>query len=190
MGVNCAAIAPTLISSELFGHEKGTFTGAMQRRRGRFELAHQGTLFLDEVGEMPAETQLALLRVLQERQFERVGGSTAIPMDVRVIAATNSDLPAAVAAGEFRSDLFYRLNVFPIDVPPLRQRTEDVPVLVEYFVKRFAERMSKQIRRIDRRTLKLCRTYPWPGNIRELQNIVERSVILCTGDTLTIHPTE
>jgi PAS domain S-box-containing protein len=186
VGVNCAAIAPALIASELFGHEKGAFTGAMQQRRGRFELAHQGTIFLDEVGDVPAETQLALLRVLQERQFERVGGSTPIPVDVRVIAATNADLSAAVAAGEFRSDLFYRLNVFPIEVPPLRQRAEDVPVLVEHFVKRFAERMRKQIRRIDKRTLKLCQTYPWPGNIRELQNIVERSVILCTGDTLTI----
>jgi PAS domain S-box-containing protein len=186
VSVNCAAIAPALISSELFGHEKGAFTGAMQQRRGRFELAHQGTIFLDEIGEVPAETQLALLRVIQEREFERVGASDAIPADVRILAATNRDLSAAVAAGTFRSDLFYRLNVFPIEVPPLRQRKEDVPILVEYFVKRFAERMGKQIRRIDKRTLELCETYAWPGNIRELQNIVERSVILCTGDTFTI----
>jgi PAS domain S-box-containing protein len=188
VGVNCAAIPPALIASELFGHEKGAFTGATQQRRGRFELAHQGTIFLDEIGEIPIETQLALLRVLQERQLDRVGGGSAIPVDVRVIAATNHDLPAAVAAGRFRSDLFYRLNVFPIDVPPLRQRKEDVPLLLEYFVKRFADKMGKRIRRIDKRTLELCQAYGWPGNIRELQNIVERSVILCTGDTLAIDP--
>ena len=158
----------------------------MQQRRGRFELAHQGTLFLDEIGEVPMETQLALLRVLQERQFERVGGSAAIPVDVRIIAATNRDLSAAVTAGTFRSDLFYRLNVFPIEVPPLRERREDIPLLVDYFVTRFAEKMGKRIRCVDPRTLDRCLAYAWPGNIRELQNIVERSVILCTDDTLSI----
>jgi transcriptional regulator with GAF, ATPase, and Fis domain len=186
ISVNCAAIPPSLISSELFGHEKGAFTGAVQQRRGRFELAHSGTIFLDEIGEVPAETQLALLRVLQERQFERVGGSRAIPVNVRVIAATNRDLPAATAAGLFRSDLYYRLNVFPIAVPPLRKRKEDIPLLVEYFVRKFAEGMAKQIRRIEKRTMDLCEAYSWPGNIRELQNIVERAVILCSGDTLSI----
>jgi PAS domain S-box-containing protein len=186
VGVNCAAIPVGLIASELFGHERGAFTGASQLRRGRFELAHQGTIFLDEIGEVPAETQLALLRVLQERQIERVGGGDPIPLDVRVIAATNRDLSASVTAGTFRADLFYRLNVFPLDVPPLRQRQEDIPLLVEYFLKRFAEKMKKRIRRVDERALERCKAYPWPGNIRELQNIVERAVILCTGDTLTI----
>ncbi len=186
VSVNCAAIPPALIASELFGHEKGAFTGATQQRRGRFELAHQGTIFLDEIGEIPLETQLALLRVLQERQFDRVGGGEAIPVDVRILAATNRDLSAAVAAGSFRSDLFYRLNVFPVDVPPLRQRGEDVPLLLEYFAKRFGDKMGKRIRGIERRTVELCRAYAWPGNIRELQNIVERSVILCTGDTLSV----
>ncbi len=186
ISVNCAAIPSSLIASELFGHEKGAFTGALQRRQGRFELAHSGTIFLDEIGELPAETQLALLRVLQERQFERVGGSRVIPVDVRVIAATNRDLEAAIAAGVFRSDLFYRLNVFPIDVPPLRQRTKDIPMLIEYFVKRYAEKARKKISKIDKTTLQLCQSYYWPGNIRELQNIVERSVILCTGDTFWI----
>jgi PAS domain S-box-containing protein len=186
ISVNCAAIPPSLIASELFGHEKGAFTGALQRRQGRFELAHSGTIFLDEIGELPAETQIALLRVLQERQFERVGGSRAIPTDVRIIAATNRDLAAAIASGTFRADLFYRLNVFPIHVPPLRQRQEDIPMLVEYFVKRYAEKARKQISKIDKNTLELCQSYGWPGNIRELQNIVERSVILSTGDTLWI----
>ena len=186
VGVNCAAIPVGLIASELFGHERGAFTGATQLRRGRFELAHQGTIFLDEIGEIPAETQLALLRVLQERQIERIGGGDPIPVDVRVVAATNRDLSAAVAAGSFRADLFYRLNVFPVDVPPLRQRREDIPLLVEYFVKRFAEKMKKRIRRVDERALERCQAYPWPGNIRELQNIVERAVILCAGDTLAI----
>jgi len=186
ISVNCAAIPSSLIASELFGHEKGAFTGALQRRQGRFELAHSGTIFLDEIGELPAETQLALLRVLQERQFERVGGSRVIPVDVRVIAATNRDLQAAITAGVFRSDLFYRLNIFPIDVPPLRQRTKDIPMLIEYFVKRHAEKARKKISKIDKTTLKLCQSYHWPGNIRELQNIVERSVILCTGDTFWI----
>ena len=186
VSINCAAIPPSLIASELFGHEKGAFTGAVQQRRGRFELAHSGTIFLDEIGEVPVETQLALLRVLQERQFERVGGSRAIPVDVRIIAATNRDLSLAIAAGTFRSDLFYRLNVFPIQVPPLRKRTEDIPLLVEYFVKKFAEKMAKRITQIEKRTLELCQAYSWPGNIRELQNIVERSMILCTGDTFSI----
>jgi len=184
--VNCAAIPSSLIGSELFGHEKGAFTGALQRRQGRFELAHSGTIFLDEIGELPHETQTALLRVLQERQFERVGGNRVLSTDVRVIAATNRDLSAAVASGTFRADLFYRLNVFPLHVPPLRNRKEDIPMLVEYFVKRYAEKAGKQISKIDKNTLKLCQSYPWPGNIRELQNIVERSVILCTGDTFWI----
>jgi transcriptional regulator with GAF, ATPase, and Fis domain len=186
VSVNCAAIPPALIASELFGHEKGAFTGAVQQRRGRFELAHQGTIFLDEIGEVPMETQLALLRVLQERQFERVGGGDAIPVDVRILAATNRDLAAAVAKGTFRSDLFYRLNVFPIDVPRLRDRREDIPILLEYFVRRFADKMGKRIPRIDSRSVEQCRAYAWPGNIRELQNIVERSVILCAGNTLVI----
>jgi PAS domain S-box-containing protein len=186
ISVNCASIPSSLIASELFGHEKGAFTGAVQRRQGRFELAHSGTIFLDEVGDVPAETQVALLRVLQERQFERVGGNRLLPTDVRVIAATNSDLTAAIDAGTFRSDLFYRLNVFPIEVPPLRKRKEDIPMLVEYFVKRYAEKAGKQIRKIDNNTLELCQSYAWPGNIRELQNIVERSVILTSGDTFWI----
>jgi PAS domain S-box-containing protein len=186
ISVNCASMPSSLIASELFGHEKGAFTGAVQRRQGRFELAHSGTIFLDEVGELPAETQIALLRVLQERQFERVGGNRIIPTDVRVIAATNRDLTAAIAAGTFRSDLFYRLNVFPVEVPPLRKRKEDIPMLVEYFVKRYAEKAGKQICKIDNKTLELCQSYPWPGNIRELQNIVERSVILCSGDAFWI----
>ena len=186
VSVNCAAIPRDLIASELFGHEKGAFTGATQQRLGRFELAEGGTIFLDEVGELPAVTQIALLRVLQEHEFERVGGSRSIHADVRVIAATNRDLQAAIAGGTFRSDLFYRLNVFPIEVPPLRKRREDIPMLVEYFVKRYAEKAGKQIRKIDKNTLEQCQSYPWPGNIRELQNIVERSVILCGGDTFWI----
>jgi PAS domain S-box-containing protein len=186
VGVNCAAIPATLIASELFGHEKGAFTGALQQRRGRFELAQKGTIFLDEIGDVPAETQVALLRVLQEREFERVGGSGAISLNVRIIAATNRDLSAAASAGTFRSDLYYRLNVFPITVPPLRERREDVPLLVEYFVKRFAQKMGKRIRTIAKRTLEACQAYAWPGNIRELQNIVERSMILCTGETFAI----
>jgi transcriptional regulator with GAF, ATPase, and Fis domain len=186
ISANCAAIPTSLIASELFGHEKGAFTGAVQQRRGRFELAHSGTIFLDEIGEIPLETQVALLRVLQERQIERVGGSRSIPVDLRVIAATNRDLSAAITAGTFRSDLFYRLSVFPIEMPPLRKCREDIPLLVEYFVKRFAEKLPKRISKIDARTLQLCEAYPWPGNIRELQNIVERSVILCSGDTFSI----
>src|SRR5467141_548762 len=186
ISVNCASIPSSLIASELFGHEKGAFTGAVQRRQGRFELAHSGTIFLDEVGDLPAEAQITLLRVLQERQFERVGGNRILTTDVRVIAAPNRDLTAAIAAGAFRADLFYRLNVFPIEVPPLRKRKEDIPMLVEYFVKRYAEKAGKQIRKIDRNTLERCQSYAWPGNIRELQNIVERSVILCSGDTFWI----
>jgi transcriptional regulator with GAF, ATPase, and Fis domain len=179
-------IPPSLIASELFGHEKGAFTGALQQRRGRFELAHSGMIFLDEIGEIPAETQVALLRVLQERQIERVGGNRAVLVDVRVIAATNRDLAAAITAGTFRSDLFYRLNVFPIQMPPLRKREEDIPLLIEYFVKRFSEKLAKRITRIEKRTLELCDGYSWPGNIRELQNIVERAVILCSSDMLSI----
>jgi PAS domain S-box-containing protein len=186
ISVNCASIPTSLIASELFGHEKGAFTGALQQRQGRFELAHSGTIFLDEIGELPAETQISLLRVLQERQFERVGGSRVVPTDVRVITATNRDLSAAIAVGTFRADLFYRLNVFPIEMPPLRQRKEDIPVLVEYFVKRYAEKMGKQIRKIDKHTLERCQAYHWPGNIRELQNIIERSVILCSGNTFWV----
>jgi PAS domain S-box-containing protein len=184
--VNCASIPSSLIASELFGHEKGAFTGALQRQQGRFELADSGTIFLDEIGELPAETQIALLRVLQERQFERVGGTRVIPTDVRIIAATNRDLSVGIASGTFRADLFYRLNVFPIHVPPLRNRKEDIPMLVEYFVKRYAAKARKEINKIDKNTLKLCQSYHWPGNIRELQNIVERSVILCNGDTFWI----
>ncbi len=186
VSVNCAALAPSLISSELFGHEKGAFTGATQRRLGRFELAHGGTIFLDEVGELPPDTQVALLRVLQEREFERVGGTQSIKVDVRVIAATNRDLKAAVGKGTFRQDLFYRLNVFPIEVPPLRERRDDILMLVEYFVQRYANRAGKNIRSIDRKTLDLLQSYDWPGNIRELQNVVERSVILTSGDTLSL----
>jgi transcriptional regulator with GAF, ATPase, and Fis domain len=186
ISVNCASIPTSLIASELFGHEKGAFTGAVQRRQGRFELAHSGTIFLDEVGDLPAEAQVTLLRVLQERQFERVGGNHILTTDVRVIAATNRDLTAAIAAGTFRSDLFYRLNVFPIEVPPLRKRKEDIPILVEYFVKRYAEKTGKQICKIEKNTLELCQAYPWPGNIRELQNIVERSVILTSGNVFRI----
>ena len=184
--VHCAAVPTSLIASELFGHEKGAFTGALQRRQGRFELANSGSIFLDEVGELPAETQVALLRVLQERQFERVGSTRPIACDVRVIAATNRDLQTAIADGTFRADLFYRLNVFPIEVPPLRQRKGDIPLLVEYFVRRYANKARKHISKIDKKTLKLCESYDWPGNIRELQNIIERSVILCDGDTFWI----
>jgi transcriptional regulator with GAF, ATPase, and Fis domain len=186
VSVNCAAVPRELIASELFGHEKGAFTGAIQRRVGRFELAHGGTLFLDEVGELSSEIQVALLRVLQERQFERVGGTAAIRVDVRVVAATNRDLEAAIEAGRFRSDLFYRLNVFPITVPPLRERADDIPLLVEYFVDRYARQAGKTIRRVNRRTLDRLQSYPWPGNVRELQNVIERSVIVCDTDELTV----
>ena len=186
VSVNCAALAPTLISSELFGHEKGAFTGATQRRLGRFELADGGTIFLDEVGELLPETQVALLRVLQEREFERVGGTQPIRIDVRVIAATNRDLGAAVANGSFRQDLFYRLNVFPIEVPPLRERQDDILMLVEYFVHRYATRAGKNIRSIDKKTLDLLQAYDWPGNIRELQNVIERSVILSSSEVFAV----
>src|ERR1700758_2196820 len=179
--VNCAAIPQSLIASELFGHEKGSFTGATQRRLGRFESADGGTIFLDEVGDLPAETQVALLRVLQEREFERVGGTQSVSVDVRVIAATNRDLTSAVTDGSFRDDLFYRINVFPIEVPPLRERTDDIPLLVEYFIGRFGKKVGKKFRAIDTKTMELFRAYDWPGNIRELQNVVERAVIL--GET-------
>jgi formate hydrogenlyase transcriptional activator len=186
VSVNCAAIPTTLIGSELFGHERGAFTGALQRRLGRFELADGGTIFLDEVGELPAETQIALLRVLQERQLERVGGSETISIDARVIAATNRDLKDAIAGRGFRSDLFYRLNVFPLHVPALRDRREDIPLLVEYFIHRFARMAGKKITSIDAESLELLRAYAWPGNIRELQNVIERSVILCEGEVFSI----
>jgi formate hydrogenlyase transcriptional activator len=186
ISVNCAAIPPSLVASELFGSEKGAFTGAIQLRLGRFELADGGTLFLDEIGDLPPETQIALLRVLQERTFERVGSSQPFRVNVRVLAATNRDLQTAVAAGQFRQDLFYRLNVFPIHVPPLRDRVEDIPLLVEYFVKQYAKKTGKKIRNIKRKTLQLLQAYDWPGNIRELQNVVERAVILSDEDTLVV----
>jgi PAS domain S-box-containing protein len=186
VAVNCAAIPRELTASELFGHEKGAFTGAIQRRVGRFELATGGTIFLDEVGELSPDTQVALLRVLQEREFERVGGREPIRVDVRVIAATNRDLQAAVDDGTFRQDLFYRLNVFPLEIPPLRERREDIPVLVEYFIHRFAREVGKTIRRVGRRTLNHLQSYPWPGNVRELQNVIERSVIVCDTDEFTV----
>jgi transcriptional regulator with GAF, ATPase, and Fis domain len=186
VSVNCAALAPSLISSELFGHERGAFTGAVQRRVGRFELAHGGTIFLDEVGELSTEAQVALLRVLQEREFERVGGTESIHVDVRVVAATNRDLRAEILNAKFRSDLFYRLNVFPIEVPPLRERKDDIPLLLEYFVKLYAARTHKKLPLIDDKTFELFRSYDWPGNIRELQNVVERSVILTQSDVLSV----
>jgi transcriptional regulator with GAF, ATPase, and Fis domain len=186
VSVNCAAIPAALIGSELFGHEKGAFTGASQRRLGRFELADGGTLFLDEVGDLPAETQIALLRVLQEQQFERIGGTQSIAVDVRIIAATNRDLRAAVSAGAFRSDLFYRLSVFPIAVPPLRDRKDDIPLLVGYLTERYASKAGKKFRHIHKRTLELFQAYDWPGNIRELQNVIERAVILCDGETFSV----
>jgi PAS domain S-box-containing protein len=186
VSVNCAAIPRELIASELFGHEKGAFTGATQQRLGRFELANGGTLFLDEVGELPSETQIALLRVLQEHEFERVGGTRPIRADVRVIAATNRDLQAAISAGSFRSDLFYRLHVFPIEIPALRERREDIPLLVEYFIDRYARKAGKNIKRVNKKTLELLESYPWPGNIRELQNVMERSVILCETEIFSI----
>jgi len=186
VSVNCAALAPSLITSELFGYEKGAFTGATQRRLGRFELADGGTIFLDEVGELSPDIQVALLRVLQERAFERVGGSQPIHVDVRVIAATNRDLQTAVAHGTFRQDLFYRLNVFPIEVPPLREREDDILMLVEYLIQRYASRAGKNFRSIDKKTLDVLQAYDWPGNIRELQNIIERSVILSSSDVFSV----
>jgi PAS domain S-box-containing protein len=184
--VNCATIPASLISSELFGHEKGAFTGAFQRRLGRFEAADGGTIFLDEIGELPAETQISLLRVLQEREIERLGSNQPVAIDVRILAATNRNLKAAVAEGTFRSDLFYRLNVFPIQIPSLRERADDIPLLVEYLIDRYGKRAGKRIRNIQKRTLDLFAGYDWPGNIRELQNIVERSVLLCDGDTFSV----
>jgi formate hydrogenlyase transcriptional activator len=186
VAVNCAAIPRDLIASELFGHEKGAFTGAVHRQLGRFELADGGTIFLDEIGELSSDIQVALLRVLQEREFERIGGRQTIHVDVRVIAATNRDLNAAVAGGMFRQDLFYRLNVFPLEMPPLRNRREDIPVLVEYFIDRYARKAGKTIRRVNKRTLDLLQSYPWPGNVRELQNVIERSVIVCDTDEFTV----
>src|ERR1700733_13430457 len=186
VSVNCAAIPRDLIASELFGHEKGAFTGATQQRLGRFELANGGTIFLDEVGELPAETQIALLRVLQEHEFERVGGSRQIRADVRVLAATNRDLQGAISTGSFRSDLFYRLNVFPIEIPPLRERREDIPMLVEYFIDRYARKAGKTFQALNKRSLDLLQSYSWPGNIRELQNVIERSVILCETEIFSI----
>ncbi len=186
VSVNCAAIPRDLIGSELFGHEKGAFTGATQRRLGRFELAEGGTIFLDEIGELSAETQIALLRVLQEHEFERVGGAETIRANVRVIAATNRDLEAAVAASLFRSDLFYRLNVFPVEMPPLRERREDIPMLVEYFIDRYARRAGKSFQTLNKKSLDLLQSYSWPGNIRELQNVIERSVIVCDRENFSV----
>jgi transcriptional regulator with GAF, ATPase, and Fis domain len=181
ISVNCAAVPSSLIMSELFGHEKGAFTGALQRRPGRFELAEGGTIFLDEVGDLPMETQIALLRVLQEREFERVGGTETLRANVRVISATNRDLHAGIADGAFRSDLYYRLNVFPIELPPLRERKDDVPQLVNYFVNRYAKRAGKKIKHIQKKALEALQEYSWPGNVRELQNVIERSLII--GET-------
>jgi PAS domain S-box-containing protein len=189
IGVNCAAIPASLIASELFGHEKGAFTGATQRRLGRFESANGGTIFLDEVGDLPTEVQIALLRVLQEREIERVGSDRPIPVNVRVLAATHRDLNTLVAEGKFRQDLMYRLNVVPIEVPSLRERAADIPLLVDYFIDRFGKKAGKRFRRIDKRTLKLFQAYGWPGNIRELQNVIERAVILSDGDTFSVDET-
>jgi formate hydrogenlyase transcriptional activator len=188
VSVNCAALSPSVLPSELFGHEAGAFTGATKKRVGRFELAHQGTLFLDEIGEISPEHQVMLLRVLQERAIERVGGNEAIPVDVRIVAATHQDLPALVAAGKFRADLFYRLNVFPIGVPPLRERPDDIPDLARHFLHQFARRMNKPLEDIDARSLERLKSYPWPGNVRELENIVERAVIRASEDPIEIDP--
>jgi formate hydrogenlyase transcriptional activator len=187
--VNCAAIPASLIASELFGHEKGAFTGAIQRRLGRFELADGGTIFLDEIGDLPSETQIGLLRVLQEREIERIGGNQPISVDVRVLAATNRDLKAAMAAGTFRQDLFYRLNVFPIQIPSLRERVDDIPLLVTYLIERYAKKAGKQIRNIQKETLELFQAYDWPGNIRELQNVIQRAIVLCEGETFSVDET-
>jgi DNA-binding NtrC family response regulator len=186
VNVNCAAIPSSLVASELFGHEKGAFTGAIQRRMGRFELADGGTIFLDEIGDLPAETQVTLLRVLQERVFERVGGQAALSADVRVIAATNRDLQAAIAAGDFRSDLYYRLNVFPIYIPPLRERQEDIPALVDAFISRHASKSASPVRHVSDQTLARLQAYSWPGNVRELQNVIERALIVCDTEYLTV----
>ncbi len=189
IGVNCAAIPPSLIASELFGHEKGAFTGATQRRLGRFESANGGTIFLDEVGDLPPEVQIALLRVLQEREIERVGSDRPISVDVRVLAATHRDLNALVAEGKFRQDLLYRLNVVPIEMPSLRERAADIPLLVEYFIDRFGKKAGKKFKTINRKTLQLFQAYGWPGNVRELQNVIERAVILSDGDTFSVDET-
>ena len=189
VSVNCAAIPRDLIASELFGHEKGAFTGALQRRLGRFELAEGGTIFLDEVGELPIDTQITLLRVLQEREFWRVGGTRSIQANVRVIAATNRNLQSAIVAGNFRRDLFYRLNVFPMEMPPLRERRGDIPALVEYFVDRHAKKLGKRICGVNHNTMELLQSYRWPGNIRELQNVIERSVIVCETEDLSVDET-
>src|SRR5580700_5834201 len=184
--MNCVVTPSSLMAAELFGYEKGAFTGASQRHAGRFEVANRGTIFLDEIGDMPGETQVALLRVLQEHEFERVGGTQSIPVDVRVIAATNCDLQAAVRSGKFRLDLFYRLNVFPIHIPPLRDRPEDIVLLAKYFIDRYATKAAKRIRRVEKRTAELLEAYDWPGNIRELQNVIERAMILCDSDTFSV----
>jgi formate hydrogenlyase transcriptional activator len=189
IGVNCAAIPPSLVASELFGYEKGAFTGATQRRLGRFESANGGTIFLDEVGDLPAEMQIALLRVLQEREIERIGSNEPIPVDVRVLGATHRDLNALVAQGKFRQDLLYRLNVVPIEIPSLRERAADIPLLVEYFIDRFGKKAGKKFRTIDKKTLGLFQAYGWPGNIRELQNVIERAVILSDGDNFSVDET-
>jgi formate hydrogenlyase transcriptional activator len=186
VSVNCAVVPRDLIASELFGHEKGSFTGATQQRLGRFELAEGGTLFLDEIGELPVETQIALLRVLQEHEFERVGGTRSIGTNVRLIAATNRDLEAAIAGDTFRSDLFYRLNVFPIEIPPLRERSEDIPILIEYFIDRYARKAGKRFQAVSKRSVDLLQSYSWPGNIRELQNVIERSVIVCESENFSV----
>jgi transcriptional regulator with GAF, ATPase, and Fis domain len=186
ISVNCAAVPASLIMSELFGHEKGAFTGAVQRRPGRFEMAEGGTIFLDEVGDLPMETQIALLRVLQEREFERVGGTEVLRTDVRVISATNRDLRAAIADGTFRSDLFYRLNVFPIELPPLRERKDDIPILINYFVNRYAQRAGKKIDTIRKKSIEALQEYSWPGNVRELQNVIERSLIIVDTNEFSV----
>jgi two-component system response regulator HydG len=183
--VNCAALPETLLESELFGHERGAFTGATERRLGRFELAHGGTIFLDEIGDLPPTAQTKLLRVLQSQEFERVGGTNTLKIDVRVIAATNKDLEAAVRAGQFREDLWYRLYVFPLTLPPLRERRDDIPLLTEHFLRRYAERHRRRLRGLTPRALDLLMRYEWPGNVRELEHTIERAVILARGEHIT-----